>query len=534
MPKLRSLHVAYAGDHTSGSGVHAPLAKSDIEELAASYSPELHRCNVGVLPVAQAVALGAPAVLGHFDPRTVEAKGALPSFGTVQAARAEGDDLYLDVSLTDDLANWIDNGMYDRVSLSWYDRDDRRNPTPGKLHVRHIGFHGFTPVVMKELQDLPEIEFGEGANCLTCPINMSEQPDTMAKKMPAATDPAKDELEQPAAGVAQDAEPELEAAEGDEAVATAEPAVAPDAGEDEATDAAIDPVLMLVSVLQDGDKGYKGEITGFDPEPTADNSYLWNAESQQYAGVFLDDSGYEPERYEFSIQLEPDGSMTRSYKKIQDEAVDVADDATVEAEADAAAEMGEYGMPGLPPAVLELDMGAMVSVSAATLAELQAKADRADMLERQAAMLEHQAKVAELAAVLQPMYDGGALTGWAAATDIAAAIVDMFDPACCDYDEPYEFSEAAAPAAKRFDVLKQLLSVAGQRIAAGAVEIEMGEVDMSVAKRKECSEASGPADASADPAQADLHSKALAYAKANGLDATKNKDYAAAVKAVQA
>lgn len=76
---------------------------------------------------------------------------------------------------------------------------------------------------------------------------------------------------------------------------------------------------IIINILQEGKKGYKGEISALIPTPTAENRSMWNEDKQRYEGYFLDASGNEKEIYSFKLQIEPDRSMTRSYKRVIDD-----------------------------------------------------------------------------------------------------------------------------------------------------------------------------------------------------------------------
>ena len=183
-----------------------------------------------------AISLGAPAVLGHLDPSLVHAKGAIPAFGRVLKATALGSDLYLDLELTDQMADWISQGLYDHVSVSWYDRLDPRNPTPGKLHLRHVGWLGAQPSAMKDLAlpKVADIEYSEQNGSDTPSLSVAiEFTESFTEIF---TDPLEILMKT------------KEFAEGDAAASIEEVSTA-------------DPVQMLVNILQDGSKGYKGEIS---------------------------------------------------------------------------------------------------------------------------------------------------------------------------------------------------------------------------------------------------------------------------------
>lgn len=544
MQTIANIHVAYPGSHLSRAGSRHKLTKADTNELAQSYSPALHVCKLSVDDLQTALHLGAPAVLGHFDETTVQSKGAMPSFGKVAAARTDAaGNLFLDVSVTDEFAGWLGQGLYDRVSLSWYGEADPRNPTPGSKHIRHIGFLGAEPSAIKGLTQVPMpigtklslakamelAEFSESVDDSEMNLILVELAEyTMNEDTKAPAESTVDPVAE--APVAK--------------APVAEPPVAP--APDEST---VDPVLTLVSLLQDGDKGYKGEITGFDPEPTADNSFLWNADKQEFAGAFMDDSGYEIETYDFTLAVQGDGSLLRSYKMRQAVPNEPTDE-EVQAQADAA-ELSE--MPNLlsndnePMPMLQAqveveaeastleetaELLATVSVPMAVYEKLLAKASQADALMAEQAAAMRQQKVAQIADMLTPMYSCGLLPGYASADAIANAICEACDMQadCCDY----EFSESGSKA-KPIDILLGVLGIASKHIASlpNVAEVEFGELP-EFQRLVELSEApmTEPKGTVNSGTMASLHKMALTYCKANKLDSTKPKDYTRALKAV--
>lgn len=515
MPILRQLHVASTGTKQTRTGEVINLSSDDIAEMAQSYKPYLHQCKVSVDDVATAVQLGAPVVLGHLDPRSVEAKGAMPSFGKVLNAQQSDEGLTLDVELTDAMAGWLQDELYDHVSLSWYDRDDSRNPTPGKLHLRHIGFLGAEPSAMKDLR-LPnayDLEFCEADVYQNAELIMVAQ----VKAVPAV-------LEFSESSMTSNKSKDM-----------AEPA------ETDAESSTVDPVLMMTSIMADGDKGYKGEISEYRPVPTADNSYLWNEDLQQFAGQFVDISGNEEEVYDFVLQLEQDGSMTRSYKRLF--ATDGAQlaDSTVEAEAAVAEtapealeatssdkeleagekcaakqskELSEFDMPvpmaeGLPELTLlpyirepaaELQMTTLTRDEYQTLL---AKAEMADVLAAEKAALLRQAKHDEIREALEPLYDLGLIDPYVESDRLANAILSMNDAATSIC---LEFSEGAPALDSPLAVVLATFSQIAQRSKAQSeTEIEFGEMSMPSPK---ASKQSGPSGTVADPEMDRLDTRA--------------------------
>jgi hypothetical protein len=63
-------------------------------------------------------------------------------------------------------------------------------------------------------------------------------------------------------------------------------------------------IAVLKFLLSSGDKGYKGQISGFDPAPSEANDYLWDGE--KFAGQFTDKSPSAESLFEFEAWKEGD------------------------------------------------------------------------------------------------------------------------------------------------------------------------------------------------------------------------------------
>lgn len=476
MPILRRLHVAYPGQHISKAGQKVGLDPADIAELAASYSPEKHQCAVSVNDVDTAIALGAPVVLGHFDPRTVEAKGIMPAFGSVTRAYAEDSNLYLDVSLTDNMARWIEQGLYGRVSLSWYGANDPRNPTPGKKHIRHLGFHGAEPVSLKNLT-LPDVEFLE-----------------FSESMEIEND-------------------DLEFAEEDS----------------EMTTTPANPREALINLLTWGSRGYKGEITGFIPEPNEKNNYLYDQNKNQFVGQFVDESGYEREVYEFVMKEEDDGSMTRTYRR------KMAGDETELSEMVIITE-GEYETMKQKLADLEAEVEfgeTQISLSQEEYEMLKQKAASADYLMEMEKQRMMEQKVQQIVGYLVPLQNAGLIRADAELSRIAQYIAIVGGDAM-EGMEPLEFSESGEvdqPADVVLGLLADLSANIGnlQKVEKD-VPVEFGELPVGTANYRQTF--SLPAGVGVDEGQAKLHNRVVEFCESKGLNPKNNGDYLSALRSV--
>jgi hypothetical protein len=128
----KRIHVFKAGDQTSAQGVARSFSTKDLDQVIASYDPQIHE---------------APLVLGHQGD-----SDSLPSYGWIKGFEREGDNLYADVAFTDVAKDLVKDGHYRKVSISFYSPDSQINPTPGKWTARHLALLGAAPPAVKGLE----------------------------------------------------------------------------------------------------------------------------------------------------------------------------------------------------------------------------------------------------------------------------------------------------------------------------------------------------------------------------------------------
>lgn len=132
---MKAIHVLRHGRH--GGRQWSPAT---LREIADAYDAELHE---------------APIVVGH--PATND-----PAYGWIGSLRVDADGLHAVPSEIDpELAEMVAGGKFRKVSVALYGPDSPRNPTPGKWHLRHVGFLGAAPPVVKGLKP---VELGEVAD----------------------------------------------------------------------------------------------------------------------------------------------------------------------------------------------------------------------------------------------------------------------------------------------------------------------------------------------------------------------------------
>lgn len=135
---MQPIEIFRTGRHTDIHGVPRNFTAADLAEIAGSYSPETHE---------------APLVVGH--PRT-----DAPAWGWVRALQVVGDRLMATPDQVQPaFSEAVQTGTYKKVSAAFYSPTDNHNPTPGRWHLRHVGFLGAQPPAIK---GLAPIAFGEG------------------------------------------------------------------------------------------------------------------------------------------------------------------------------------------------------------------------------------------------------------------------------------------------------------------------------------------------------------------------------------
>lgn len=120
-----------AGRHRAQNGKTYTFSEADVAAIAAGYDPALHQ---------------APYVLGH--PKT----DAAPAWGWVTKLQVENGVLFAEHSdVPAAFAEAVTDGRYRFRSADLYDVNDPANPTPGKYHLRSVGWLGAEPPSIKGL-----------------------------------------------------------------------------------------------------------------------------------------------------------------------------------------------------------------------------------------------------------------------------------------------------------------------------------------------------------------------------------------------
>lgn len=139
MAGMKPFAIFRSGSHTTSKGQTLAFAETDLADIVASYDPALHE---------------APIVIGH-------PKQDGPAWGWIKSLSARDGTVYADPRQVDaTFSEMVQQGRFKKVSAGLYHPDQKGNPTPGKYHLRHVGFLGAEPPAIK---GLAAVEFSEEA-----------------------------------------------------------------------------------------------------------------------------------------------------------------------------------------------------------------------------------------------------------------------------------------------------------------------------------------------------------------------------------
>jgi hypothetical protein len=156
-----------SGPQISSTGQKMVFADQDLDQVVTSYDPNRHE---------------APLIIGH------DQDDGTPSLGWVREVWRKGKSLWGKVELTPKAERLIRDGVFKKVSSSFYLPDADTNPTPGRLALRHLGLVSIPAV--KGLTAFSEIS-PEGSITITpreSSISFQETFPTMAKRQTEAPD----------------------------------------------------------------------------------------------------------------------------------------------------------------------------------------------------------------------------------------------------------------------------------------------------------------------------------------------------------
>ena len=141
MSKITEVHIFSPGTQTSAQGVTREFTKDDLQQVVDSYTPDLHE---------------APIRVGHED------NDKVPAFGWVKGVKLKGADLYAEVEFSPQMGQHIRDGLYKKVSASFYAPESKINPAEGSWSLRHVAMLGAQPPAVKGLKGFAYNEAEDG------------------------------------------------------------------------------------------------------------------------------------------------------------------------------------------------------------------------------------------------------------------------------------------------------------------------------------------------------------------------------------
>ena len=112
------VEIFRAGPQISSTGQKMMFGEDDLDQVVNSYNPTSHE---------------APLIIGH------DQEDGTPALGWVKNVWRKGKELWGKVELTPKAEKLIRDGVFKKVSSSFYLPDADTNPTPGTLALRHLG-----------------------------------------------------------------------------------------------------------------------------------------------------------------------------------------------------------------------------------------------------------------------------------------------------------------------------------------------------------------------------------------------------------
>ncbi len=153
---MKKIHIFKTGTHTDSNGTVVSFSESDLKQAISAYNPSIHQ---------------APIVVGH--PKT-----DAPAYGWVKSLTGDKGNLYaIPEQIQHDFGEQVKQGLYKKVSASFYPPNSPTNPVKGVYYLRHVGFLGAEPPAIKGLEP---IEFNENDTAVTLTFDFSERPDETA------------------------------------------------------------------------------------------------------------------------------------------------------------------------------------------------------------------------------------------------------------------------------------------------------------------------------------------------------------------
>jgi hypothetical protein len=172
--KVVFIEMFRAGPQISSTGQKMVFTENDLEQVVNTYNPDKHE---------------APLIIGH------DQDDGTPALGWVRKVWRKGKELWGKVELTPKAEQLIRDGVFKKVSSSFYLPEAETNPTPGNLALRHLGLVSIPAVkgltAFSEISESETITFtpSEGESSISFKEHLGKN-QTMARKKTKTETPA--------------------------------------------------------------------------------------------------------------------------------------------------------------------------------------------------------------------------------------------------------------------------------------------------------------------------------------------------------
>ena len=179
--KKKSVHIEMfrAGPQISSTGQKLMFTEEDLDQVVGTYAPNDHE---------------APLIIGH------DQTDGTPALGWVKNLWRKGKALWGNVELTPKAEKLIRDGVFKKVSSSFYLPEAETNPHPGKLALRHLGLvsipavKGLTAFSEGEINEEKIINLSpeEGETIISFKEALETNKSTMTRKKKLVDEPVKE------------------------------------------------------------------------------------------------------------------------------------------------------------------------------------------------------------------------------------------------------------------------------------------------------------------------------------------------------
>ena len=168
-----------AGPQISSTGQKLMFTEEDLDQVVGTYAPGDHE---------------APLIIGH------DQSDGTPALGWVKNLWRKGKALWGNVELTPKAEKLIRDGVFKKVSSSFYLPEAETNPHPGKLALRHLGLvsipavKGLTAFSEGEINEEKIINLSpeEGETIISFKEALETNKSTMTRKKKLVDEPVKE------------------------------------------------------------------------------------------------------------------------------------------------------------------------------------------------------------------------------------------------------------------------------------------------------------------------------------------------------